>query len=87
MYGRAMSCDVCGSIKMTTLDDDVYLVDGAVHGWIRVHVNQPLVDNYTYHGPTQSYAIGSVDCCTILCAQNYLRECSQKSAPVDADDK
>lgn len=87
MYGRAMSCDVCGTIKMTLPDDDVYLVDGAVSGWIRMHINEPLVDNYTYKGITRSNRISSIDCCTINCAQQYLRESANDCSTASEDIK
>lgn len=87
MYGRAMSCDVCEAIKMVLQEDDVYLVDNALPGWVRLHLNQPIVDNWTYKGTYQSHRISSIDCCTIDCAQKYLRAAAEDSSPIEADDK
>lgn len=87
MYGRAMSCDVCGKIKMIDIASDVYLVDAAANGWIVLHINQPLVDNWTYKGIYQSHRTASIDCCTIDCAQKYLRESAEDSSPIESDHK
>lgn len=73
MYGRAMQCDECGKIKMIDMADDVYLVDGAAVGWIIIHLNQPLTDNFTYAGQSRSNVVASADLCTISCAQSFLR--------------
>lgn len=82
MYGRALSCDVCGNIKMVSVEDDIYLVDAAIPGWIRVHANKPLEDNYTYKPQSQSNVVGAVDCCTISCAQKYLRDCAADATEI-----
>ena len=81
MYGRAMQCDVCDKIKMVPQEHDVYLVDGsaAAPGWIRLHINRPLLDNWTYKSPSRSTMEAAVDCCTIDCAQKFLRNAADSS--------
>lgn len=79
MYGRAMKCDECGKIDMIDPTTDVYSVDGAVHGWIILHINHPLEDNYTYKTQRRSNVTAVADLCTIGCAQSYLRKCAQNA--------
>ncbi len=81
MYGRAMQCDVCDQIKMIPQEHDVYLVGAtaAAPGWIRLHINRPLLDNYTYRTQSRSTIEVGVDCCTIDCAQKFLREAAASS--------
>lgn len=77
MYGRAMKCDECGKMEMIDEAQSVYLVDGATFGWIILHVNQPLTDNFTYSGQSRSNVTAVADLCTISCALSFLRNASK----------
>ena len=81
MYGRAMSCDVCNKVSMLALGDDVYLVDSAPPGWIRLILNQPKVYSWETdkpHSPTEA----QLDCCSLSCARSAI-SAAQDAAPTE----
>lgn len=82
MYGRAMKCDICDTVKIVDIDESVYLVDNTLDGWIRIHVNRPLQDRYTHRTQRRSNIVQSVDCCTLMCASNFIRSCGEDSTEV-----
>lgn len=72
MYGKAIKCDVCKSIKFVNEWTDVHS-DIGVNGWIRIAVNDPLQYHWAPEGKTVDKR-ESIDACSLSCARDYLRD-------------
>lgn len=83
MYGRAMSCDVCDKVVMLPIDVDVYSVDGAPVGWIRLLVNKPPVYGWKSDDRV-SPQNGAWDCCSLACAESVLSEGRKMARELEA---
>lgn len=81
MYGRAMSCDVCSKVAMLNAGDDVYLVDSAPPGWIRLTMNHPKVYSWETDKPT-SNTEAALDCCSLSCARSAI-SAAQDDTPAE----
>lgn len=81
MYGRGMSCDVCQHTEIIPAERDVYLVDSAPVGWIRLVINRPKVYNWDKDRPKSQTEI-ALDCCSIYCARSALSD-AQGNLPAE----
>lgn len=74
MYGKAVKCDVCDRIEIIRdFDLNTTFFDAGFEGWIRMTVNKPRDYGWTYRDPKYATTVDSVDCCSIDCAQKFLR--------------
>lgn len=81
MYGKAVKCDMCDRIDIVDSWENTTFFDAGFRGWVRVTVNEPRDYGWAM-SPRNATSVNSVDCCSIDCAQKFLREC-HKTIPVE----
>ena len=71
MYGKAIKCDMCQTTEILPEWPEHGLTD-MFPGWVRVHINAPVLYKWHREDGAASTLNDGFDCCSIGCARDAL---------------